>query len=236
MNFFKKDITVDTHDVDFNGVCRASSVLKYIQSAAEAQLTDNGMSYDRLKEAGRAFIISRMHIEINDEVRVDDCLSAATFPCDSRGFSFLRCYQLTRGDDVVARAISVWALIDTQTRALVRVSDFDLNLPTFAPLDMQLGHFRMPDTISKAGEYTVGYADLDRNAHINNTKYADIYANFLPLENKRISSLSISYVSEAKMGDKLTVFRAEEDGVYYIRTVKSDGRINSEARIMLAEI
>ena len=236
MEYFKKQIKVDTHDVDYNGVCRASSLLKYIQSTAEQQLTDNGMSYDNLKNAKKAFIISRMHVEFANSVGVDDLIEATTFPCESRGFSFIRCYQLKRGGEVIARAISAWALVDINTRALVRVSDFDLNLPTFAPLDMPLGHFRMPSTLKASGEYTVAYADLDRNKHVNNTKYADIYANFIPLDEKRIATLSISYVSEAVMGEKLTVFTAEEDGVYYIRTVKSDGKINSEARITLTDI
>ena len=236
MEYFKKEISVDTHDIDFNGVCRASSMLKYIQSAAEAQLTANGMSYDQLKDSARAFIISRMHIEIGSAARADDKLTAATFPCDSRGFSFLRCYQLARNGEVIARAISVWALVDTNTRSLVKVADFDLNLPTFAPLDIALGHFRAPSTLVKVGEYTPVYADLDRNGHINNTRYADIYANFLPMDKKRISTLTISFVSEAKQGEILDVLLAKEDGAYYIRTVKPDGKINSEARITLETI
>ena len=236
MNYFSQKITVDVHDVDFNGVCRASALLRYIQSSAQQQLTDSGMSYDELKRMGKAFIISRMHAEFTSSVHTYDKLDAETFPCDSRGFSFLRCYRLLKDGEVIGRAISVWALVDINTRALVKVADFDLNLPTFAPLDITINHIKMPSTLADVGEYTVGYSDLDQNRHINNTKYADIFSNFLPLDKKRICSLTISYIHDAKWKEKIRVLRAEENGAYYIRTVKEDGTVNAEARIELSDI
>ena len=174
MEGFRKNIEVDVHDVDFNGVCRVSSLMKYIQSAAQMQLTENGMSYDELKDMNRAFIISKIRLEFNEPVYEYDKLEALTFPCVSRGYSFLRCYALSKNGEIIGRAISVWALIDTENRSLVKVNDFELNLPTFEAWDMSLAHVRMPSVMKHAGEYTVCYADLDRNKHINNTKYADI--------------------------------------------------------------
>ena len=56
MEYFNTQLTVDIHDVDFNGVARTSALMKYIQSAAQTQLTENGMSYDQLKNKKRAFI------------------------------------------------------------------------------------------------------------------------------------------------------------------------------------
>ena len=44
---YRMKIDVDIHDVDFNGIAKTSSILKYIQTAAQSQLTDNGMSYDQ---------------------------------------------------------------------------------------------------------------------------------------------------------------------------------------------
>ena len=71
---------------------------------------------------------------------------------------------------------------------------------------------------------------------MNNTTYPDMYSNFLPLENKRIAEITINYNKEAPAGDILTVYRGESDGVYYFRTVRGDGAVNSEAEIRLADI
>ena len=233
---FKQTVTVDVHDVDFNGVCRTSALMQYIQSAAQMQLTGIGLSYDELKSRGRAFILSKIRLEFDEPARAHEELEAFTFPCHSRGYSFLRCYRLSKGERTICRAASVWALIDTENRSLVKVNDFDLGLITAEPLDLTIEHMRMPTGLMKVGKYTVTYADLDQNNHINNTKYPDIYANFLPMEGRRIDSITINYTHEAKGGWELDVYMAKEGDLYYIRTVCPDGTVNSEAEIHLCEI
>ncbi len=227
---------VDIHDVDYNGVAKTSSILRYIQTAAQCQLTDGGMSYDNLKKDNRAFLLSRLKLEILRPLPAYTKLTAITYPCESRGYSFLRCYALESEGEVVARAISMWALIDTQSRALVRVNDFNLGLPTLPQNGLVLGAMKMPSTLIDIGGYGVHYGDVDQNRHMNNTKYPDMYSNFLPLEGKMIRSISINYQNEAQIGEKLRVQRAEENGFFYFRTMRSDGKVNSEAKIELMDI
>ncbi len=234
---FHIPVCVDVHDVDFNGVARASSIMRYLQTAAQTQLTENGMSYNELRDKyKKGFIISKIKIEFTKTLYTYDNLVATTFPCHSRGYSFLRCYQLQRGEETVARAISVWALIDTDTHSLVRVNDFDYGLTEYDPIDLPMPRIFMPKDMQPCGTYTVNYADLDQNKHMNNTHYPDMYANFLPLDKKRIESITISYLNEAVFGERLNVSFACENGIYYIRTVKPDGKINSEAEITLCDI
>ena len=237
MNDYRINLNVDIHDVDFNGIARTSAILKYMQSAAQSQLTDNGMSYSFLKSQGRAFILSKLRLEIYRPLPAYTPLVAASYPCESRGFTFLRGYSLMNGAETVARAMSAWALINTDTRALVRVDDFNLGLPTSPASDLALMPLKMPlDNLIDVGGYGVHYADVDQNEHMNNTRYPDMYANYLPLRNKMISSISISYVNEAPIGEKLRVLRASDDDAFYFRTVRKDGKINSDARITLANL
>lgn len=236
MDFYRMKTFVDIHDVDYNGIAKTSSILKYIQSAAQAQLNDNGMSYDQLKENSRAFLLSRLKMEVLKPIHAYTPLTAITYPCESRGYSFLRCYALECDGETVARAMSVWALIDTNTHALVRVNDFNLGLPTLPPNELVLGAMKMPSSLIDVGGYGVHYGDVDQNRHMNNTKYPDMYSNFLPLGNKMIRSVTINYSSEAEIGDKLRVQRAEEGGFFYFRTLRSDGKVNSEAQIELCDI
>lgn len=234
---FKQDLEVDVHEVDFNGIARTSAIMRYIQTAAQSQLTENGMSYDELRSMNKAFLLSRITLELTEPVRAYDKLTALTFPCDSRGFSFLRCYALNKGDKTIGRAVSAWALIDTSTRGLVRVDDFDLGLPTHAPHSLALSRFVMPSPLTAVGKYAVSYGITDQNRHMNNTTYPDMYATFLPLDGKRIQMISINYRAEAPAGAILSVLRGcDERGVYYFRTVREDGVVNSEAEIFLTDI
>ena len=235
---FRTHLIADIHDVDHNGVVRSSSLMKYIQSAAQTQLTLNGMSYDQLKDMKRAFILSRIKIEFTEPVRAYENLTAITYPCDSRGYSFLRCYALEKDGMTIGRAVSIWALIDTETRALVKVNDFELGLETHEPHTLALSRFTMPASIREVGTYTVNYGDIDQNCHMNNTRYPDMYSNFLPLDGKRIRTISINYQNEAPRGEKLRVERADGiDGyTYYFRTIREDGKVNTESEIVLEDI
>lgn len=234
---FKKTIDVDAHDVDYNGIARVSSLMRYIQTAAQDQLTANGMSYEQLRDMKRAFLLSRIKMEFTESVRTYDRLTAISYPCESRGFSWLRCYALEKDGRTIGRAVSIWALVDTETRGLIKVNDFALNLPTHAPHSLALTRFTLPAEILDVGTYTVNYGDLDQNGHMNNTRYPDMYSNFLPLDNRRIRTISINYFNEAPKGERLLVQRAiSSDGIYYIRTLRADGKINSEAEIELADI
>ena len=236
MQDFRTNLTVDIHDVDFNGVARTSALMKYIQSAAQTQLTENGLSYDILRQKNKAFILSRIKLEFTESPRAYEPLTAITFPCNSRGYSFLRCYKLKKDGITIGRAVSVWALVDTETHALVRVNDFDLGLETYDPLDIPLSRIVMPRDMSDIGIYTVTYGDTDQKMHMNNTRYPDMYSNFLPMQSKRIESITISYQNEAKLGEKLKIFRGECEGLYYFRTVCESGKINTEAEIKLVDI
>ena len=234
---FKNDVTVDVHDVDFNGVARASSLMRYIQSAAQNQLTLNGMSYDQLKDMNRAFILSKIKMEFTETVRAYDALKATTYPCESRGFTFLRCYTLEKNNVTIGKAVSMWALIDIETKALVRVNNFDLNLAVHEPHDLLMTRVVLPQALTEVGTYTVNYGDLDQNEHMNNTRYPDVYSNFLPLDGYRIKTMTINYMNEAPRGERLHVFRCvDNNGIYYFRTVRSDGKINTEAEIELTRI
>ena len=235
---FRTHLIADIQDVDHNGVVRTSSLMKYIQSAAQTQLTLNGMSYEKLRDIKRAFILSRIKMEFTESVRAYDNLTAVTYPCESRGYSFLRCYALEKNGHTIGRAVSMWALIDTETRALVKVNDFELGLQTHEPHALPLSRFTMPSSAREVGTYTVNYGDVDQNCHMNNTRYPDMYSNFLPLDGKRIRTISINYQNEAPRGEKLRVERADGiDGcTYYFRTIRSDEKINTEAEIILEDI
>ena len=233
---YRMKCEVDVHDVDYNGIAKTSSIMRYIQTAAQCQLTDGGMSYDNLRKRNCAFLLSRLKLEVLKPLPAYTPLTAITYPCESRGYSFLRCYALESDGEIVARAISVWALINTESHTLVRVNDFDLGLPVLPQNGLVLSAMKMPSTLKDIGGYGVHYGDVDQNMHMNNTKYPDMYSNFLPLSGRMIKSVTINYSKEAQIGEKLRVQRAEEGGLFYFRTIRSDGAVNSEAQIELCDI
>ena len=83
------------------------------------------------------------------------------------------------------------------------------------------------------GEYSVNYSQTDVNMHMNNANYLDVFCDYLPNnKNDRVVTATINYQAEAPIGDTVKIYRGEDDGAYYFRTVRSDGSVNAESLII----
>ena len=231
---------VNSHDRDIFGNIRASSVIRYMQEAADLQLHNTGFSYDEMYRQGKAFILSRLNVSIYADLKPHDTLRAETWLSDSHGATFNRLYKLYRGDDLAAEGAAVWGLISIADRRICRVSETDCEIHADTDtvgidLPKRLSHKDVPFTL--CGERTVYYTDCDINGHMNNTVYADMLLSFSPEfrsgKNCRAVSLNISYISEAVCGDELKIYTADVDGVRCFRSVRHDGQVNAEAEFIL---
>lgn len=230
------EYTVRYHDTDANELVSPSFIFKYLQETAMNQMYDERPSYRELLNQNKAFIISSIRVEMYESLTFGDKITVSTWGCDPRGYSFPRSYSIMRGDEIICEANSIWALLDTRDKKLIRASDVSLNYSIDKPLDLANPiRFRIPSelTLSLVGEYTIRYSDTDVNGHMNNTNYPNMLLNAMPSpENKQIKSFAISYINEARVGDCLKLYLGKTDGKYYMRSVHQDGRINTEAEII----
>lgn len=232
-------LSSDCHDTDGEGFLRPSSVLRYMQTAANLQLHHCGPTNEELRERGQAFVLTRIALEFFQPIAAYEELYAQTWGLESRGFSFGRCYRLSKGTQTVARAQSVWALLNIKDKKPLPVSAFEAGFGTDAPFEKPLPlRMRMPhdEYFREIGQHHVSYAETDINRHMNNTCYPDMLVDFLPLAGKRVSSMTLNFCREAPSGELLTVHRAEVDGRYFFRTYRQDGLVNIEASVDLVPI
>ena len=224
---------INSHDCDENGIVRASLILRYMQEAANLQLHHLGPTNEELRARGTAFILSRISMNLYRPLHAYEDITASTWGCESRGVSFNRCYQIMREDEVIAEAESVWGLIGIADHKLYRVDEIELGFGTDEPLTLDAPrrvHIPRDLQLSPVGERSVMYSDLDANRHMNNTNYPDMLCDFIPdMNQKRVTSMSISFAGEAKPGETLKIYMHENGGLYHFRTLRGDGSTNVEA-------
>lgn len=243
MAAYSKEFQVLVHDVGPNFIARPSSILIYLQETANLQMHMQQPSYDQLFLDGKVFVVSRMLVKTYDKIMQYDKIRVESWPCEGKGVTFKRCYRMFRGEQLVAEASSVWALIDRKDRRFLSQKDIDMSGYSFGEeIPLEGMRFVMPKTpLKKVGEHTVGYSEIDCNNHMNNANYPDVLMNVLPqLERYYVSEFSIRYVSEAKLGERFDIYcselqKEENDLVYYVRTEKTTGT-NVMARMVLKEI
>ena len=233
------------HDTDGDGVMRPSALLVYMQETANVQCREYGMDLTDLHhKEGKGFLLSRIMVKIFAPIHAYEDIEVRTWCIDNKSYDFIRCFAVYRGDEMMALAVSHWALLDIHEKKMIRTTDFRRDFPFGELPDESVlpKRVRIPNTLEmeEAGHRTIVYSDLDFNRHMNNTKYPDMICDFLPsMDGKWVTSLSLSYLREAAFGDTLTVYRApvEGDGEgYLIRTKRPDGLVCLEAEIGLASI
>ena len=240
MIFSEKYITT-WYDTDAFRRVRPTQMLVYMQEVSNHHMSTCGMSLDELRDKrGLAFILSKIRMEIFAPLYAYEEIEVQTWTCASHGFVTRRFYRIMRGDDVIAVADTVWALIDLKDHQLVKWEDcgeYDFEDEEPMELDVPL-RFRLPhgaDTVS-VGTRRIVYSDLDYNMHMNNTRYPDMLCDYLELEDtKRIRGFVLSYLHEAAYADVLDVRMHREGDSAYFRTVSDKGQTCLEAQILFTE-
>jgi YbgC/YbaW family acyl-CoA thioester hydrolase len=220
-----ENFTVKWHDTDAYRCVRPSEVLVYMQECANLHLEHFGLSLDALRDEKKlAFILSKIKIIFHKRLHAYDKISVRTWTCESRGYTFVRCFDIHRGDELVAEAISFWALLDLDNRRLVRNEDFSLGIENDPVLDIAVPRRIRPASaeFSVLGKRDIRYSDIDYNMHMNNTKYPDMLCDFMPIEQvANISEMTLEFLRESALGDTLEFSCAAENNDFYFKTANS---------------
>ncbi len=239
---FKKNYKVLFHDTDINGNLFPSKIQMYMQETTHEHMNSIGKNTeDMFKNEKVGFWLLRMAICNRKQIHPFDEITVETWPTDdSRGLSFNRSFRITRDSEVMAEGHSVWALMDLDTMRPIKVKDYDIPFDLHPPLKVEAPvHFRIPQSteLSESGTHKISYSDIDYNGHMNNTHYPNMICNQIPdITNQAVKSISISYLNEAAYKENLTLFvgkDADNEKIYYVRSIKEDGKTNIEALVEL---
>ncbi len=226
-------------DTDLNGFASVTAVMRYLQEAANLQHAVYGPAIGELRKNGLAFILSRVALDLPVPLREQAPLTVRTWLSEARGFGYYRNTVLLSGSETAAAMASFWGVIDIASRRPVRVEEIPLG---FAPDGETLTvsapmRIRIPKAseLPMLGERKVVYSDCDENGHVNNTRYAGIFCDFLPsMAGSRVTSFSINYLNEARLGSTFRVFGEGDGDTWRFRTVLDSGLPGAEAQLTLS--
>ena len=239
---FTQHYTIKWHDTDANRQVRPSALVTYFQETANEHLIYLGVSLDELRDThGLAFILGGISVRIYEPLFAGDAIEVQTWVHGERGFRHNRCFSATRNGKIVAEATSQWALVNLQSGSLVKVEDMPFQMEpdvaiTISDLPPRL---RMPQIseMELAGERRIVYSDIDYNGHMNNTRYPDMFCDFVPeICKNRVTGMVLSYRKGADFDHTLRVFRSKTESGYLFCTQDEDGSICTEALVQLEPI
>lgn len=197
------------------GIARPGVIDEFMQELAGEHF--DALGHDDTKmhiEDQKAFIISRMTVELYEEVEIRTVVDGYTWVSEGKAANFPRNYEIQQDGVVKARGAAVWALVDLANERLIRAKDFDIGSNFDEPVEeekvvMGLGEkFRIPKDaeFTEVDDMKIQYWQTDINRHMNNVRYIDPMWSAIPgIEDRKTKAFSIYYQHEAAYGERVKV-------------------------------
>lgn len=207
---FTKTYTVETMHLDRFGRVKPSVMLYFAQEAATGHCDLLGLDWDSLAKKGLFWAVVRHRLQVSRCPVAGEVLTVETWPMPTTRSAFPRATAAydQKGNEVF-RSVSLWVLMDRNTRAMVLPGKSDIQLTgVVRGSELAVPSSIIPKEAENRYERTVVYTDLDRNGHVNNARYLDWIDDLLPSEFHRehtLKELSVCYLSEAKEGQSISL-------------------------------
>ena len=214
---------IESYDVQPNDLIRPSALFRMFQKSAGDDLDKLGLTYDRVREHGIVFVLSKMTVTFFRDIHSYDFVTVKTFPRGCKGVAFNRDFDVLVDGSRAAYANSAWAIIDVNERRLLRpgaievVGTIPVDLDDLYPIEDKRIRFQIAE-MNRTDVREVYYSQIDRNGHMNNTFYPDIVYDYLPADMRQTDvgkTLTIYYSGEILCGEKMEIYTAQTGGEFH---------------------
>ena len=197
--------------VDCYGRLKSSMILFFAQEIAGRHCVQLSLDYDSLAEKRLFWAVTRHKVQITRLPMHGETIRIETWPMPTTRVAYPRSMVAydAQGNELF-RSISLWVLMDLDTRSMILPGKSGISVNGTLrgnELSSPLGLVAKP--MDRFRERTVSFTDLDRNGHMNNTRYLDWIYDLLPSDFHRchsIQELTACYMSEAKEGQTLQLY------------------------------
>ena len=205
---FKKTYPIETIHLDRFGRVKPSVMLYFAQEAATGHCDLLALDWDTMAKKRLFWAVIRHRLQVTRMPVAGDVLTVETWPMPTTRSAFPRATAAyDQNGKEVFRCISLWILMDMETRAMVLPGKSGVDLTgLLRGSELSAPSSILPRAAECRSDRTVNYTDLDRNGHVNNTRYLDWVDDLLTSEfhrNHTLRELSVCYLSEAKEGQQL---------------------------------
>ena len=206
--FYQQNFTVYDNCVDCYGRMKPSMLLYIVQEVAGRHFDRIAMDYDSLADTGMIWAIIRQKVQISRLPLRGEVLRVETWPMPTTRVAYPRSVVAYDADgNEVFRSISIWVLMDIQSRSMILPGKSGVAVDGMLRGNELASPNALPaKSLPNHRSRMVCFTDLDRNGHMNNTKYLDWIDDLIPSpfhQQHELKELTVCYMSEAREGQTL---------------------------------
>lgn len=203
---------------------KPSAFLDIIQDVAIQDSDRSGYDIQKLREMNRAWLIQGINVRFEKPVSTHAPLEVSTGVKAFRGSTSERCCIVKQNDEVVARTVANWFLIDTEKIRVVRITPEMLEAYEAGGFEDEFFKFQKPQTYEAERAYTVRVSnkEIDTNHHLNNQRAAELLLDAIPYEFS-FNDMKILYKKAAYPDEMLDVCVTETEQGYFVMLQNQEG-------------
>ncbi len=182
------------------------SLINYMQDCASFESEELGVGMETLDQRKRTWILNFWQIVIDRYPGMGEKITIGTQGCGCEKMFGYRNFMVTdAAGEFVARANSIWVLMDTEKGRPVIVKPEEAAVyGTAEPIlaSQAPRKIRIPEGGREQKHFTVEEYHLDTNHHVNNGQYVRMAEPFLP-RGEVVRELRVEYKRQARLGDEV---------------------------------
>ena len=240
---YRQSYPISAICVDCFGRIKPSVLLYFAQEIAGEHCLQLGTDWDTLQKKNLFWALIRTKVQISKLPVIGQTLTIETWPMPQTRTAYPRC---TVGYDEsgkeMFRCISLWVLMDTQNRTMVLPGKCDVQVPGI----LQGTEPDAPKALAVCNsqqhkQRTVTFGELDRNLHMNNTKYMDWVMDLADQHfhaDNIMKEFTICYLSEIREGQNVDLaFQLDEHGILCVDGYREKTNVPGEKeRVFAAKV
>ena len=205
---FVQTFEITDNMVDCYGRLRTSMILFLAQEIAGQHCNELQVDYETLASKRLFWAVTRHRVQVNRMPMRGETLRVETWPMPTTRVAYPR--SMVAYDEMgneCFRSISLWVLMDLDSRSMILPGKSGISVngtlrgnELAAPLGL------VAKDLANCRSRSVCFTDLDRNGHMNNTRYLEWVDDLLPSAFHRghsVKEFTVCYLSEALEGQQL---------------------------------
>ena len=199
---------INDSGVDRYGRLKPSMILFYAQEVAGQHCLTLSVDYDTLAKRRLFWAVIRHRVQVTRLPMRGEKIRVETWPMPTTRAAYPRSgAAYDENGEECFRSISLWVLMDLDSRNMILPGKSGISvIGTLRGTELTAPTSLMPKDLHSSRKRSVCFTDLDRNGHMNNTRYLDWIDDLLPSpfhECHSVKEFTVCYLSEAREGQEL---------------------------------
>ena len=237
---FTQTYDIKDNMVDCQGYLKPSQILFIAQDMGGRHCKELTLSYDDMAARGLFWAVSRHRVQITRLPMSGETIRVETWAMPATAAAYPRSVVAydEKGKECF-RSITLWVLMNLDTRAMIQPGKSGIEVVgTVRGLELASPKGLVPRDMVNSASRRVSFTDIDRNGHMNNTRYMDWIDDLYDCafhKNHALREFTACYLSEVREKDLIDMhYDILEDGcvqVDFHRTANGEDHRVFSARL-----